>query len=207
MSNFSNAQTDIAKIWNTLTINLKHQNYRFYLEPQLRLQDAPNKLDQFLNNMGVGYQITPSLALWAGTTSLIVGSLNIAPNRSEFRFWQQMTLMKNNKNYNLHWRTRLEERKRELFPDLNYRLRNRLTVNKVFYKSLGWVLANELLVNLNKPIWITTKTLDQNRFFIGISQKASKNLTVGIGYLNQYIFTTEPIIGHVASLSAQWENN
>ncbi|MGQ3887746.1 DUF2490 domain-containing protein [Legionella sp. CNM-1927-20] len=202
------AQTEVAKIWNTVTINIKHNNYRFYLEPQLRIQDAPNKLDQALNNVGLGYLVRPTLALWIGTTSLIIGSLSDEiPNRREFRVWQQMVLSDKIQQSDLQWRTRLEERKREQFSDLNYRLRTRLTIEQPFYKSLSWVWFDEFFINLNRPTWITSNTIDQNRFFIGVDHKASKTLTVGLGYLNQYIFTKPPLVGHVASFYLKWENN
>ncbi len=200
------AQIEVAKIWNTLTININSNNYRFYLEPQLRVQDAPNPLDQFLNNIGVGYRVLPSLTVWVGTTSLIIGSLTAnVPDRTEFRTWQQSVLAGKVNQYNLQLRSRLEERRRDNFSALNYRFRNRLTINRPFYKSLNWVWYDEFFINLNRPIWITSNTIEQNRFLIGINQKASKTFTVGVGYLNQYIFTKPRIIGHVASLFAQIE--
>ncbi|STX51671.1 Protein of uncharacterised function (DUF2490) [Legionella busanensis] len=202
------AQTEVAKSWNTVTFNIKHNNYRFYLEPQLRIQDAPNKLDQVLNNVGLGYLITPTLTLWAGTTSLIIGSLSDEiPHSREFRIWQQISTSHKIQQYDLQWRTRLEERKREHFSDLNYRLRTRLTVEHPFYKVFSVVWYDEFFINLNRPIWITSKRADQNRFFIGMDYQATKTWTVGLGYLNQYIFTKLPIIGHVASLHLKWENN
>ncbi|MDI9818872.1 MULTISPECIES: DUF2490 domain-containing protein [unclassified Legionella] len=187
------------KVWSTLSLNAKFGKYSYRIEPQLRLMDRPTLFEQFLTDAGGGYQLSPDWAVWLGTTSVTTRQ-NFSSNMHEFRIWQQVIYTA---NANLSIRSRFEQRKFQGSSQWGYRLRERIIVKKKITDNLTILSFNELLINLNQPEWVPTNTLDQNRFLISLNQQVSQKLTLGAGYLYQYIFSTPRRVGHVISLFAQ----
>jgi hypothetical protein len=137
-----------------------------------------------------GYRFTPLISLWSGFTW-------IAPNENQlpqtYRPWQQIVwdLFEKNSKVLFTTRTRVEELKHEGQPEWYLRMRERwrLAFPRLLPHKITPVIYDELFFSLNKPVWVNTQTIEQNRAFIGIDTPRWKNTYVEIGYINQYIFS------------------
>lgn len=177
---------EINRIWETATFTAPfNDKWFFQVAPQLRVRTKEVMFDQFLNNSGIGYMITPRVRLLIGNTNMINESLaRIKSN--ELRLFQQLRwFYPLTPKVNVEWRTRFEERHWQNFLQWNSRVRQRLFLRKDIKNALSVVVWNEFFVNFNNPIWLQEKTLGQNRFYLGLYQDASKHLTLGAGYLLQ----------------------
>lgn len=175
------------KLWPTLGLNTSIGNFYYQLEPQARLNVEPFRLDQTLTNFGGGYLFRPNLIIWLGTTWVTNQQLNLLPGKEELRLWQQAVY--NTEFYPLVFtlRSRLEERRLQNFRQWNTRIRERFTLTKPLAQTIRLVIFDEIFLNFTQPIWLITRTFEQNRAYIGLDQQASPHLNVGVGYLNQYI--------------------
>ena len=59
----------------------------------------------------------------------------------------------------------------------------------------------KVFVNANRPSWVNTQVIDQNRLFAGVDIPASKESFLEVGYLYQYIFSSPAVVTHVLSIS------
>ncbi|KTC86750.1 hypothetical protein Lbru_0691 [Legionella brunensis] len=193
----------VERVWSTLGLNTQIGKFSYQLEPQLRVIDQPNLFDQFLTNFSGGYQFSPQWNIALGTTSVTTAqNPGFSPSTQEMRLWQQVTYTQ--KHFpGFMIRSRIEERKRLDASAIGYRLRERITLKKKLTDSLSLVGFEEFFININQPNWLPTQTVDQNRILISLDQAASKTLTVGAGYLYQYIFSNPRQASHVISLYAQ----
>lgn len=178
------------KLWSLITLSGNYGSFLYNIEPQLRLIDQNNTFNQFLTNAGGGYQVAPAWQLWLGQT---IGTLSqdAGPgDYEEYRMWEQIVWQHSFDSAKLTSRTRLEQRKSFYFSEWANRFRERMLINIPLTTKISLALSNEILVNLNQVEWITTKTLDQNRAYVGLVQKLSPSTSFGIGYMNQLIFTS-----------------
>ncbi|WED44358.1 DUF2490 domain-containing protein [Legionella cardiaca] len=189
------------KVWSTFGLNTNLGKFSYQLEPQLRVMNRQNVYDQFLNNFNGSYQLSPQLVFTLGTTYVNTWQ-NQGSNLQETRLLEQVSYTPRRYSW-LSIRSRIEQRKRQDSNQLNYRLRERLTLKKRLTDSLSLVGFDEIFINLNQPDWISTKTFDQNRILISLDQQASKSLVLGAGYIYQYILSKPRQVGHIASLYAQ----
>jgi hypothetical protein len=146
------------------------------------------------------------ISTWAGFTW-------ISPNDGSpqiYRPWEQVIweLLDKNPVILFQTRTRIEQLKQEFQPEWLWRLRERARVAfpERLPDKLTPVIYDEVFFNINKPVWISTDVVDQNRFFVGVDTKKWKNTFVEVGYINQYIFS-EPTnkMAHIFSLSLMIE--
>lgn len=177
------------KLWSLLTLSGNYGTFVYNIEPQLRLIDQNNTFNQFLTNAGGGYQVAPSWQFWLGQTISTLSQDAGPGDFEEYRMWEQIIWQHAFQSAQLTSRTRLEQRKSFYFPEWANRFRERILINIPLTEPLSLTLSNEILINLNQVDWITTKTLDQNRAFIGIVQNLSPSTSVSIGYMNQLLFT------------------
>lgn len=186
--------------WNRVDISGPFSNdfpdlrYDAYIENR----NQETRLDS-----SIGYRLTPLVSLWSGFTWI---SPNQNHSPSIYRPWQQVTWELFNKNpiVMFQTRTRLEELKEEYQPQWALRLRERWRIafpNRLPHK-LTPVLYDEIFININRPPWVDTKTIDQNWFFAGVDTPTWKKTYVEIGYVNQYIFS-EPTqrMAHILSVA------
>lgn len=196
-----------SKLWGT-TVKIgslkDNTNFKYYLEPQLRLIDNQYKFEEALMLAGLGYQPRPNLILFLGNAWVASKRAN-GNFEQENRLWQQVNWNAVKKSsFNLISRTRLEERKNIEEPQWLIRFRERLMLRIPLknQERYSFVLFDEVFFNLNYPQWLSNNHFfTQNRGFLGIGTKVSEQTSFDIGYMNQYQFTTPNQMGHVLLLT------
>ncbi len=184
---------DFEKLWGLVTYTGHFQDYTYQIEPQFRLVNRGNGYEQFLLNMGAGQPISPTLQFWLGQTLANFSPYNNATadvsanDVNEYRFWQQLFWTPSSKTL---LRSRLEERYSFGNAPWAVRLRERFYWTIPLAEPHSLVLSNEFFINVKNAPWIVTPTIDQNRFFIGLLQQISSQVSLNISYMNQYIFRT-----------------
>lgn len=190
------------KMWSLLTLAGNYGKVVYYVEPQLRLVFRDDVFQQFLGNMGMGYQVHPDWQFWFGQTFSADSQDAVPGNLDEYRLWQQIIWKHALPSALFVSRTRFEERKSLYFPSWAYRLRQRVMLNRPLNNQLSLVIGNEIFFNVNQVDWVITDQLDQNRAYIGIERRMSENTYMGVGYMNQYLSTPIPQSNHV--LCVNW---
>lgn len=167
-----------------------HKKWLYELNLQDRFNARKNRDELNVVTGGVGYEYLPNLSFWLGYKW--VSNNHIIGIKQENRIWEQIIWqIINSKSINLSSRTRLEQRKLTGQPQWGSRLREKgtLAFPMIINKKLIPVIYDEIFLNLNNPTWVKSKTLNQNRLFLGFNIISSKNTYFQIGYLNQYSFT------------------
>ena len=177
---------------------------KWWAEGQGRFADDASKFSQAIVRPGIGYQLTPTMSVWAGyawtpTTTPYVGN-----TYDEHRAWQQFIYADTYSWGKFQSRSRLEER---FVPDhigsarnpgdgnpnnaswVGYRYRHLLkaSIPLKFAPGFSYIVQSEAFVGLNDTDWVPRQGFDQNRFFTGVGYAFTKNITGEIGYMNQYI--------------------
>jgi hypothetical protein len=118
--------------------------------------------------------------------------------RPENRTFEQLTIMQPaGVNTQITHRLRLEQRflgetatQQSVFSQrFRYFIRALIPINsneKPFTHGTYLALANEVFVNVQNKEKVNNHFFDQNRAFIGIGHRFSKNVDLETGYLNQY---------------------
>lgn len=177
------------KLWSLLTLTGNYGTFLYYLEPQLRLIQTNRMFNQFLTNAGGGYQVAPAWQLWFGQTITTTSQDADPGNFEEYRVWEQIVWQHSINTVRLTSRTRLEQRKSFDFAEWANRVRERMLVNIPITTNISLAMSDEILVNLNRVQWISTKTWDQNRAYIGLVRQFTKSTSLSAGYMHQWIFT------------------
>lgn len=185
------------KWWTLLTLNARHDRWNYYVEPQLRLIYQNGPFQQFLNNVGAGYEFMPEWQFWLGETTSADSQDAVAKDQAEIRLWEQLLWTHRFNKLSLTSRSRLENRYSLNFPEWAFRFRERLMLSHPIKGPLSWLVYDELFYNLNTVPWIVTAPFDQNRAFIGVAQQLTSILLFSTGYLNQYISTQNRQFNHV----------
>ncbi len=189
------------KLWSLLTLNGDYGKVVYYVEPQLRLVYQNNLFQQFLTNAGLGYKVASNWQVWFGETFSADSQDTLASNLDEYRLWQQVIWKKQLPRLAIITRTRFEERKSLFFSEWGYRLRHRTLLNIPVANHISLVAYNEMFLNMNKTNWIITDRFDQNRAYLGIEQRLSKNTYFGVGYVNQFLSTPRIQFNNVVALN------
>ena len=198
----SHATIKYSKLWGLLSYNGHYGALLYLVEPQLRLVNHSEVLEQFLNNTGFGYALNPELQVWLGQTFANFAGNNevtedVANNDStEYRLWQQMLWQHEQKFGQIQVRTRLEERYSLENAPWSLRLRSRPSLRLDLSEHHAIVIFDELFINLKQVDWVVTNTLDQNRLAIGVLQRLNPNTSFTVSYFNQYIFRTPAESNH-----------
>jgi hypothetical protein len=196
------AVESFSKLWGLYTINGRYDKLIFVVEPQLRLVNRPGVYDELLINEGLGFWANKKIQVWAGQTIVNHYSSNdvvedVSSNvTGEYRLWQQISLLDNNKLGNFLLRNRLEERHAENIASWSVRYRDRLYWTIPLTQNQSLFISDEVFINAKKTSWIKTNTFDQNRLFLGIMQNLSPTLNFTISYLNQYINRAPVEVNH-----------
>ncbi len=198
-----NATQTYNKIWTALGLNTNVGKFAYQFEPQARFIDRPLlRLEQSLNNIGGGYLYSSHWAFWLGSTWIMNIPVN-TPSNHELRLWQQIIYNTSVELPVLTIRSRFEERQLQNFTQWNYRLRERFTYSRALTPKIALLIYDELFININRPTWVKTNVFEQNRIQIGVNQEIAPWLTLGPGYLYQYIFAHPPLASHVLVINAQ----
>lgn len=178
--------------WTELSLQgslFNTQPFRYIIEAQSRFDCRFDKIEEQVFRSLVGYKFNPNLTFSLGYQW---DSRNFITRRKPInRTLQQLewTVYKKDR-VSITKRSRLEERKLENQLEWNTRFRQqvRIEVAKFFANKYSGILWDEVFINCNRPSWVHTNTMEQNRIFAGIGIPTSKSSSVQIGYLNQYIF-------------------
>lgn len=187
------AELQKAGLWNDLTLVgyfPEDNKFEYLLNGQLRWLNQQHYFQTGIFQTGLGYKVLPKLSLWGGYQW--ESGNQIRNTAAVNRLWQQTSWnIISNDNFIFDNRNRLEERESVDQSQLSYRLRERFTLlfPKKLYGNYTPLMADELFFNLNKPVWVSNRTFEQNRFFVGIDIPVRKDF-FEIGYLNRYIFRT-----------------
>lgn len=201
-SNKLTAMQTFLKSWSTLGLNTDIGKFSYQLEPQLRLVNDPRVLEQFLSRFSGGYNASSQWAFWLGT-GWFTTAQDEDTKSQEFRLYQDIIYNETLNSNKIFLRSRIEQRRTKGSDQWGYRFRERILINHPLTANISLVGSNELYINFNRPAWLSTKTIDQNRLSLGLYQKVSKWLNIGAGYLNQVIFSTPIQMGHVITFNVQ----
>jgi len=202
----ANAYQTYEKLWmsNVLTGSLAvDQPYKYYLQTDLRFIDSPYIFNQFLLLGGLGYQFTPAILVFGGVGRVFDKTAD-GSTIKENRLWQQLNWsLINFSHYMLNSRTRLEEVKNLDQSQLLYRIRQRFWLRVPIKRWDSYYIScyDEIFLHFNHPEWSSPYVFSQNRAFIGIAKRFSPQTILDIGYLNQYIHSTQNQINHVLLFS------
>lgn len=134
---------------------------------------------------GMGYSLTPWMAVWAGYAWIPTFSdVEDTDRVDEHRLWQQLVLSGGwaDNVVKAQSRTRLEQRWNSAADDTALRLRQLLRTSYQLNPKWGIVVWDELFWGLGDTDF-TASGFDQNRLFIGPAVNSSKDLRIEFGYL------------------------
>ena len=191
--------------WTFLSLTGSYKDFLYTLSPELRATiwgEPPPFNVQTLPEMGMGYQIAPEWQVWLGQTWLFTDK-SFKPLTEEYRIWEQIVW--NPAQFKIfQLRTRLEERESLESPGWDYRLRNRFLFSISIKAPYLFVLSDEPFIDVNGgPAWTGTGVWNQNRAYIGIAQQVDPSTLIGVGYMNQYVFTTPAQCNNIIATTIQ----
>lgn len=195
-TNWANSVDHRGSSWDKLVVNgafKKNSKWNYLLESELRLflRDH-HSFDQNINRAAIGYLWFPNTTLWLGYDYIFKKPLEDLIY--EQRIWEQILYKKTFENKNTFInRSRLEQRKEENQTGIAWRFRQQFALEIPFNTKfpVTTVIYDELFFNLNRPVWVTPYTVDQNRVFLGIRFPFVPSTQLTVGYLNQYIWRTQ----------------
>jgi hypothetical protein len=155
-----------------------------YMEVNPRFGDDVSELDQLLLRPAIGYKLTDRLSLWQGYAW--IG--NYQPRFSEeHRVFQQLLYKRMFPFVTLLSRSRLEERIIDNADGTAVRVRTLLRGDFPLPQAPDWaiVVYDEIFVNLNAVGNGPDSGLDQNRFFLGMNRRFTKQFNMDLGYQMQ----------------------
>lgn len=195
------------KFWDLATITGEYHGLLYMLEPQLRTVDTKDLYEQFLFNSGGGIHLNPQLQFWLGQTYANLSPYNAitddvnSSDLNEYRLWQQLFWNQTYTKGIAAVRLRLEERHSLENAPWSLRMRERGYWTTPITDRESLVLSDECLENLNRVPWVRTKTIDQNRAYIGILHTVNAYSSFNVSYMNQTIFRTHVEVNHAIVLN------
>jgi hypothetical protein len=197
------SSTQQTKQWTNLSFRGSFFNapaqWIYLLDLQSRYHFDPNEFEEGLIRAGLGFQSTPNLSLWGGYQWT---SHNQFTGRNQLNtLWQQLLWdIINQDQVHLISQSRIEERGQQNQAQWNIRFRQQVIIEfpKTMSNKLTPVFWDEVFFNITKPSWVSSKTLEQNRAFLGVNILMSTANTLSVGYLNQYQFkSTTQQMNHI----------
>lgn len=153
---------------------------------------------------GVTQEVAKGLTLHGGYVRVVNYSRGTV-TRTEDRFRIQLGLSRTLGTVKLSGRVRLEHRSRSDGDDTGYRLRPQIKASLPLGESdFSLVGSHESLIPLNDTDWGEEGGYDRMRNLIGVNWKASKQVSIEAGYLNQYRFGRggdRDVMDHALSVS------
>ena len=173
-----------------LSICQSDTKLRWWFDGHLRLLDDTDGFTQSIVRPGIGWTLDEESAAWIGYGWIYTDALS-GLRIDEHRIWQQCTWSKGVDDWKFASRSRLEQRFVDLGNDLGLRYRQLLRVQHNLPAVPRWSLVcwDELFINLNDTDWGARHGFNQNRLFVGVGYKPTKECRwrVEVGYLNQVI--------------------
>lgn len=205
------ATEDNPGVWFTFSTTDTFQTddgasrWRYWFDAQARYFDLGNGTDQYLVRPAIGYDINKNLTAWAGYARFHSRSQS-GNSTYEDRYWQQLNWTAGRWNSGtFSMRARLEQRSVSTGDDVGLVLRFQTKYVRPIGNSNNrtLILNIEPFVDLKDTDWGGESGPGQNRTFIGMGWRASDNVTIEAGYMNQYIWVDrgEDRVNHLGVLS------
>ncbi|MGZ2411705.1 uncharacterized protein DUF2490 [Sphingomonas sp. F9_3S_D5_B_2] len=199
------AATEDRQIWTTASASFKLSD-RWRLSQELvgRFSDNRNGLYEIESNTLIGYRLNKVVTVWAGYThdpQYSAGDFTVLEHRAR----EQVTF--DNLGQlgpgKINARLRVEQRWREGVDGTGWRARPFIRYSIPLKGKTALNLSNETFVNLNTTTFQKKPGVDRMRNLIAVATPLAKNLTVELGYLNQYGFVrggpnTMDHVAHIA---------
>ena len=198
------------RIWGNVTargnfgfVDPDLKRWRWWMEVQPRTRESGSEMDQLLIRPGIGYALSDRSTVWIGyahvTNYPVVGE-----TIQENRIWQQYMWAGPTPLGAFTSRTRFEQRWQDNGDDTGGRFRQFFKFNWPFsfHPAASFVMWDEVFVHLNTTDWGAKQGFDQNRGFAGLGYRWHPSVLVEIGYINQYINTSNTDrMNHILSLN------
>lgn len=191
--NNSFAGTDDFQLWTSIVaqgpINKEYPKIKYWLDYQGRFGEDASKLSQLVLRPGIGFQLVPSTSIWLGYAWIHVDQPFVTRPSDENRSWQQILWTDKFNKFALTLRSRLEQRfiPQAIHTAWRYRQLFKIAVNVPNNERFTLIGSDEIFYHFNNFNRQNNSGLDQNRAFLGVGYKTSKESTLEIGYLNQNI--------------------
>lgn len=203
--------TSDSQFWTSITAMLpaskQSPKLRYWLEIQNRVGEDMSQLSQLLIRPGIGYEVAPHLSAWLGYARIYTTAPFSNSPSDENRIWQQLLWSKAYTQIQATVRSRLEERfiNTNLHTGWRFRQMFKIAYTLPRHDKHSLVVNNETFFHLNDFNHQNNQGYDQNRLFVGLGYKTSKQSTVEIGYLNQNIYrvNNQTYIGNNLLISLQ----
>jgi hypothetical protein len=222
LSSFSQDFKQDQRVWFAYTEFLKVSNHWSYqAEAQFRMDNQLQQNQQNLFRLGALYTISSSKTIAVGNALVNTFSNSMDEYYKENRIWEQFQYSKkwnNDKNF-FSRRIRLEQRwveKKDRIDNeiksiaTNYQNRLRYLNRNLFHlcnfnsenADFYAIIQEEVFFTLGNNN-INTKLIDQNRFTVGLGLNFKSNMSIELGYLNNYITSPSKtdVMNHTISIS------
>lgn len=202
-----------GKFWTDLSIRGTvddAKKYDYLVRFNLRFAEQESIFEERIVRLGIGTWLSDRHHLQLGIQAKHDVPYNEDRPEHGFRFQQQVTsLWVRNKTFLANWRARLEERRELGKAGWSFRFRERIQFRFFWKNSAGIepIFREEISLLLNHPDWVSRKTLDQNRVFLGFHKQLSAHWSYQLGYSNQFKIRDPNIMNHIAILSFDYERN
>ena len=161
------------------------------IQPRLAVRDPASgqdgHFDTLLMRGALGYQVNDSIGLYQGYA--VIPTYD--PTRVEHRLFQEALLSQGLGDLNsLTHRVRFEQRILEKIDDVALRVRyfGRYTHTLPSLSDrLSLAINEEVFINANDADGGPQAGFNQNRLFLGMNYKLADNLSMDVGYQNQYV--------------------
>ncbi|MEM9243726.1 MAG: DUF2490 domain-containing protein [Pseudomonadota bacterium] len=164
----------------------KDSKWHYDLMNQARVPTDPTRLEQYFVRPSVFYQLDKNWSFWLGS-DLIYENPKNDPTTTEQRIWPQIEY---DKSLTYHvatsLRSRLENRwiGNQSGMAMRFRQRVEFSINHWNKYNVDLDVFDEGFFGLKRPSWVTDRTFDQNRVFLGFVIPMHKRLAIDTGYLN-----------------------
>ncbi len=179
--------------------------WHYWFDAQARYFDLGSGINQWLVRPAIGYEIGNGAKAWVGYARFRTRGRS-GQVVDENRYWQQVD-WRAGRWLDGQWsmRARLEQRSIESRDDLGVVLRLMTKYVRPISGSMttNLIIGIEPFVDLRDTDWGGDAGLGQNRVFVGVGWRASNNITLEGGYMNQYFWldNAENRMNHLAILN------
>ncbi len=181
-------QTPGLGTWNVLNGKFTfNKTWSTFFEAQVRSQKFYYDFSYHEYKGGIGYNFRKQLSVVLAMGQYVTYSPTAnfkSVQTSEFRTWQQFTLINDIDRVKLEHRYRIEQR----FFSSGFRNRFRYRISAILPLNKREVEENTLYLNSSNEIFLTDikPHFERNRFFIGAGYEFSDLFTLQTGLLRQY---------------------
>ena len=177
---------------NMPTNNPYLKNFRHKLFIQGRFGDSSSRFTQGLIRSGIGYAFNEKIIAWLGYDWVPTSRPLALRPFNDHAVWQQLSLKDSYSFGTVISRTRFEQHFFDIpgSSDVAQLFRQMLKLTTpipLVSPNISLVVWNEIFTNLNSTDAGTQSGFNQNRAFAGMGYRINKNMSVEVGYMNQYI--------------------